>query len=76
MNNQIKEFDIDTWADEMMQIFKRMNKATYILVGTPRQCGESLFQKRYQEAFKESQGNIRGEVSEVVYDEYATLKFI
>lgn len=58
MNNQIKEFDIDTWADEMMQIFERMNKATYIWAGTPRQCGKSLFQKRYQEAFKESQGSI------------------
>ena len=75
MNNQIKEFDIDTWADEMMQIFERMNKATYILVGTPRQYGKSLFQKRYQEAFKESQGKIRVEVSEAVFDEYATLKF-
>ena len=76
MNNQIKEFDIDIWADEMMQIFERRNKATYILVGTPGQCDKSLFQKRWQEAFKESQGNISGEVSEVVFDEYATLKFI
>ena len=76
MNNQIKEFNIDTWADEMMQIFERMNKATYILAGTPSQCGKSLFQKRYQEAFKESQGKISAEVSEVIYDEYATLKFI
>lgn len=75
MNNQIKEFDIDTWADEMMQIFERMNKATYILLGTPRQRGKSLFQKRYQEAFKESHGKISGEVSEVVFDEYDTLKF-
>lgn len=58
MNSQIKEFDINTWADEMMQIFERMNKATYILVGTPSQCGKSLFQERYQEAFKESQGSI------------------
>ena len=74
MNNQIKEFDIDTWADEMMQIFERMNKATYILAGTPRQCGKSLFQERYQEAFKESQGKISAEVSKVVFDEYATLK--
>ena len=76
MNNQIKEFNIDTWADEMMQIFERMNKATYILVGTPRQGCKSLFKKRYQEAFKESQGKIKGVVSEVGYDEYATLKFI
>ena len=75
MNNQIKEFDIDTWADEMMQISARMNKATYILVGTPRQWEKSLFWKMYQEAFKEHQGNISGEVSEVVFDEYATLKF-
>ena len=58
MNNQIKEFDIDTWSDEMMQIFERTNKATYTLVGTPRQEGKSLFQERYQEAFKESQGSI------------------
>ena len=76
MNNQIVEFDIDTWADEMMQIFKQINKATYIWAGTPRQCGKSLFQKRYQEAFKESHGKISAEVSEAVYDEYATLKFI
>ena len=76
MNNQIKEFDIDTWADEMMQISERLNTPRYMLVGTPRQCGKSLFWKIYQEAFKESQGNIRGEVSEVVFDEYATLKFI
>ena len=52
MNNQIKEFNIDTWADEMMQIFERMNKATYILVGTPRQCGKSLFQKRFKKLLR------------------------
>lgn len=76
MNNQIKEFNIDTWADEMMQIFERRDKATYILLGTPRQWEKSLFWKMYQEAFKESQGKISAEVSEVGYDEYATLKFI
>ena len=58
MNNTIEEFNIDTWSDEMMQIFERMNKATYTLVGTPSQCGKSLFQKRYQESIKESQGSI------------------
>ena len=58
MNNTIEEFNIDKWSDEMMQIFERRNKATYILVGTPRQEGKSLFWKRYQEAFKESQGKI------------------
>ena len=76
MNNQIKEFDIDTWADEMMQISERLNTPRYMLVETPRQCGKSLFWKIYQEAFKESQGKIKGEVLEVVFDEYATLKFI
>ena len=58
MNNTIEEFNIDKWSDEMIQIFERRNKATYILVGTPRQEGKSLFWKRYQEAFKESQGKI------------------
>ena len=58
MDNTIEEFNIDKWSDEMMQIFERRNKATYILVGTPRQEGKSLFWKRYQEAFKESQGKI------------------
>ena len=58
MNNTIEEFNIDTWSDEMMQIFKQINKATYTLVGTPRQEGKSLFWKRYQEAFKESLGKI------------------
>ena len=58
MHNTIEEFNIDKWSDEMMQIFERRNKATYILVGTPRQEGKSLFWKRYQEAFKEGQGKI------------------
>ena len=58
MHNPIEEFNIDTWSDEMMQIFEQRNKATYILVGTPRQEGKSLFWKRYQEAFKEGQGKI------------------
>ena len=58
MDNTIEEFNIDKWSDEMIQIFERRNKATYILVGTPRQEGKSLFWKRYQEAFKESQGKI------------------
>ena len=58
MHNPIEEFNIDKWSDEMMQIFEQRNKATYILVGTPRQEGKSLFWKRYQEAFKESQGKI------------------
>ena len=58
MHNPIEEFNIDKWSDEMMQIFERRNKTTYILVGTPRQEGKSLFWKRYQEAFKESQGKI------------------
>ena len=58
MHNPIEEFNIDTWSDEMMQIFEQRNKTTYILVGTPRQCNKSLFWKRYQEAFKESQGKI------------------
>ena len=58
MHNPIEEFNIDTWSDEMMQIFERRNKTTYILVGTPRQCNKSLFWKRYQEAFKEGQGKI------------------
>ena len=58
MHNTIEEFNIDKWSDEMMQIFERRNKTTYILVGTPRQCNKSLFWKRYQEAFKESQGKI------------------
>lgn len=62
MNSQIKEFDINTWADEMMQIFERMNKATYILVGTPNQQGKSLFWNLYKETFKESQG--RSEIIE------------
>ena len=75
MHNPIEEFNIDTWSDEMMQIFERRNKTTYILVGTPRQCNKSLFWKRYQEAFKEGQGKIEVGVSEVVFDEYDTLKF-
>ena len=75
MHNPIEEFNIDKWSDEMMQIFEQRNKATYILVGTPRQEGKSLFWKRYQEAFKESQGKIEVGVSEVVFDEYDTLKF-
>ena len=58
MHNTIEEFNIDKWSDEMMQIFERRNKTTYILVGTPRQCNKSLFWKRYQEAFKEGQGKI------------------
>ena len=58
MHSPIEEFNIDTWSDEMMQVFEQRNKATYILVGTPRQEGKSLFWKRYQEAFKESQGKI------------------
>ena len=58
MHNTIEEFNIDKWSDEMMQIFERRNKAAYILVGTPRQEGKSLFWKRYQEAFKEGQGKI------------------
>ena len=58
MHNTIEEFNIDKWSDEMMQIFERRNKTTYILVGTPRQEGKSLFWKRYQEAIKESQGKI------------------
>ena len=75
MHNTIEEFNIDKWSDEMMQIFERRNKAAYILVGTPRQEGKSLFWKRYQEAFKEGQGKIEVGVSEVVFDEYDTLKF-
>ena len=58
MHNPIEEFNIDTWSDEMMQIFERRNKTTYILVGTPRQEGKSLFRNLYKEAFKESQGKI------------------
>ena len=58
MHNPIEEFNIDTWSDEMMQIFEQRNKATYILVGTPRQEGKSLFRNLYKEAFKESQGKI------------------
>lgn len=58
MHNTIEEFNIDKWSDEMMQIFERRNKTTYILVGTPRQEGKSLFWKRHQEAFKEDQGKI------------------
>ena len=75
MHNTIEEFNIDKWSDEMMQIFERRNKATYILVRTPRQSNKSLFWKRYQEAFKEGQGKIEVGVSEVVFDEYDTLKF-
>ena len=58
MHNPIEEFNIDKWSDEMMQIFEQRNKATYILVGTPRQEGKSLFWNLYKEAFKESQGKI------------------
>ncbi len=58
MHNTIEEFNIDKWSDEMMQIFERRNKTTYILVGTPRQCNKSLFWNLYKEAFKESQGKI------------------